>query len=256
MEEAHLHQQDEDSSSRLKTETRDNEIYNDEDDDYNDQLEFFTARGEVNEADETSGVHQTPLADAVKNRTTDPLRDLAKGPISVMHHSTPEESPPAASSPTTVQEKVFAKLLQEEYNQSCFDCGKYCLVIRSHCVALGWENPSHVSINHGIFLCANCATGIHIEHYPVEISFIKAINTDEFNYLQLRVMIKGGNKAAFDFFEVYDLQNEPVQKRYNTVAAQFYRDRMKGVLESGSMLPSAVNKIPSFEEGRQPIKSE
>ena len=128
MEEARLPQQDEDSSSCLKTETKENDIYYDQDDNDDDQLEFFTARGEVTEADETSGVHQTPLAEAVKNRTTDPLRDLAKGPISVMHHSTPEKSPPAASSPTTVQEKVFAKLLQEEYNQSCFDCGKYCLV--------------------------------------------------------------------------------------------------------------------------------
>jgi len=65
-------------------------------------------------------------------------------------------------------------------------------------------------MNHGIFLCTNCATGIHLEHYPVEVSFIKAINEEEFNYLQLRVLINGGNQAAFDFFEVYDLQNEPV----------------------------------------------
>ena len=84
---------------------------------------------------------------------------------------------------------------------------------------LGWPNPTHVSMNHGIFLCVNCATGIHIEHYPVEVSFIKAIKEDEFNYCQLNVLINGGNKAAFDFFEVYDLQHEPVQKRYNTLAA-------------------------------------
>lgn len=77
-------------------------------------------------------------------------------------------------------------------------------------ILTGWPNPTHVSMNHGIFLCTNCATGIHLEHYPVEVCFIKAINEDEFNYLQLRVLINGGNKAAFDFFEVYDLQNEPV----------------------------------------------
>ena len=44
-----------------------------------------------------------------------------------------------------------------------------------------------------------------MEHYPVEVSFIKSIKDDKFNYLQLRVLINGGNKAAFDFFEVYDL---------------------------------------------------
>ena len=46
------------------------------------------------------------------------------------------------------------------------------------------------------------------------MSFIKSINDrcgieeDEFNYLQLRVLINGGNKAAFDFYEQYDLANE------------------------------------------------
>ena len=78
-----------------------------------------------------------------------------------------------------------------------------------HCFDCSWAGPTHVSINQGIFLCANCATGIHIEHYPVEVSFIKAIDVDEFNYLQLRVLINGGNKAAFDFYEVYDLTNDP-----------------------------------------------
>ena len=78
-------------------------------------------------------------------------------------------------------------------------------------------------MNHGIFLCANYAIGIHLEHYPVEVSFIKSITEDFFNYLQLRVLINSGNQAAFDFFEVYDLQCEPVQKRYNTVAASWYR---------------------------------
>ena len=77
-------------------------------------------------------------------------------------------------------------------------------------LTLGWENPTHVSINHGIFLCANCAVGIHIEHYPVEVSYIKSIAEDEFNYLQLRVLINGGNQNAYTFFEAYDLINEPV----------------------------------------------
>ena len=112
-----------------------------------------------------------------------------------------------------------------------------------------------MSINHGIFLCANCATGIHIEHYPCEVSFIKCIETDEFNYLQLRVLINGGNKAAFDFFEVYDLQNEPVQKRYNSEAAQFYRDKIKGLLEQGVLAASSA-RVPDFDKGRKPMTSE
>ena len=76
---------------------------------------------------------------------------------------------------------------------------------------LGWHEVDYVSINNGIFLCFNCAVGIHKEHYPVEVSYIKAITAncghdeDTFTYLQLRVLINGGNKAAFEFYDDYDL---------------------------------------------------
>ena len=107
-----------------------------------------------------------------------------------------EVSKEEASVPNT-KDKVFSKLFQDEQNQFCFDCG--------------WSNPTHVSINNGVFLCSNCATGIHLEHYPVEVSCIKSItDPDSFNYQQLRVLINGGNQNAFEFFEIYDLHNEPV----------------------------------------------
>ena len=64
----------------------------------------------------------------------------------------------------SVQERVMKKLMEEEHNQFCFDCG--------------WGNPEYVSINNGIFLCFNCATSIHLEHYPVEVSYIKHIRND------------------------------------------------------------------------------
>ena len=122
------------------------------------------------------------------------------------------------------------------------------LMLRKSICVIGWPNPTHVSMNHGIFLCANCATGIHLEHYPVEVSFIKSIKDDEFNYLQLRVLINGGNKAAFDFFEVYDLQNEPVQKRYNTLAAQFYRDKLRDLVNQTGAANDGC--MPAIETGR------
>lgn len=103
---------------------------------------------------------------------------MLSGPQSMMYHAT--EPCQASEEPTdalesdqkstlTLQEKVFTKLLQEETNMYCFDCG--------------WPDPTHVSINHGIFLCINCATGLHIEHYPIEVSYIKSIADDSFNYL-------------------------------------------------------------------------
>lgn len=94
----------------------------------------------------------------------------------------------------------------------------------------------YVSINHGIFLCHNCAS-IHQAHYGMEISFVKSISEvsesslsmyqtskllklSKWTYTQLRVLIiSGGNKAFQDYMDQYDLMSETIQKRYNSVAA-------------------------------------
>jgi hypothetical protein len=49
---------------------------------------------------------------------------------------------------------------------------------------------------------------IHQASYSIQISYTKSLflePTCRFNYLQLRVLINGGNKNAFDFFQKYDL---------------------------------------------------
>ena len=79
----------------------------------------------------------------------------------------------------------------------------------------------YVSINHGIFLCYNCAS-IHQSNFGVEISFVKRINDEtkistkelkvsKWTYTQLRVLIdSGGNKGFADYMEQYDLMNANV----------------------------------------------
>ena len=75
----------------------------------------------------------------------------------------------------------------------------------------------HVSVNHAIFLCANCAR-IHQENYGAEVSFIKPVLDlqivdaeslqiesyqsafEKWSYTQMRVLqIAGGNQAFRDF---------------------------------------------------------
>lgn len=46
---------------------------------------------------------------------------------------------------------------------------------------------------------------------------------DTWNEEQLKLMSMGGNKNLFDFFDHYDLNEEGVQTKYNTKAADFYR---------------------------------
>lgn len=93
----------------------------------------------------------------------------------------------------------------------------------------------YVSMNHCIFLCQNCAS-IHQNNYGVEISFVKRLvdnrkigrdsndlkefKLSKWTYTQLRVLIiSGGNKGFTDYMNQYDLMDENIQKRYNTVAA-------------------------------------
>lgn len=53
--------------------------------------------------------------------------------------------------------------------------------------------------------------------------------------MQLRAMINGGNQPAAEFLAIYDLDTEPVQRRYSTVAMEFYRAnlRMRVLGQSG-----------------------
>ena len=74
---------------------------------------------------------------------------------------------------TSLTQKVFAKLMTDPENSLCLDCGKSLAQNRS----VGFPNPEYVSVNNGVFLCFNCACGIHTLHYGMEVSFIKPITS-------------------------------------------------------------------------------
>ena len=44
-------------------------------------------------------------------------------------------------------------------------------------------------------------------------------------------MQKGGNDNLYQFFEEYDLNYEPMQKRYSTLASEYYRSFVSLYLE-------------------------
>ena len=120
-----------------------------------------------------------------------------------------------------------------------------------------------VSINHGVFLCHNCAQ-IHQAHYGAEISFIKSIadphltglvtdpnQKSSWTFTQLRVLIiSGGNLSFRDYMDNYNLLDSPVQKRYSTVAAEYYRDVLKNKIRGNNQKNLLVQR-PDFDEGRK-----
>ena len=48
----------------------------------------------------------------------------------------------------------------------------------------------------------------------------------------------------------YELMSETVQKKYSTVAAQYYRDHLKNKIKGGNQKSMLVQQ-PEFDQGRQ-----
>ena len=60
------------------------------------------------------------------------------------------------------------------------------------------------------------------------------------------------------FLELYDLQEEPPLVRYYSKAAQFYRVKLKELVENGyyneAINWSQITDKPSYEDGRESVR--
>ena len=66
-------------------------------------------------------------------------------------------------------------------------------------------------------------------------SSTKVVKLSKWTYTQLRVLIiSGGNKAFRDYLDQYDLTCETIQKRYNSVAAQYFRDHLQNKIKGAN----------------------
>lgn len=91
-------------------------------------------------------------------------------------------------------------------NKTCFDCkGAF---------------PHFISVNNAIILCQSCAQ-LHKE-LGYNASFIREVNDDWDPYL-LSFILRGGNGRLIRFFNDYKLNELPIQVKYKTKAAEYYR---------------------------------
>ena len=128
--------------------------------------------------------------------------------------------------------ETFPTRLINGYNKNCFECKT--------------KNVMWASVSMGIFLCTNCA-GDH-RGFGVHISFVRSQTLDKWSEDQIKVMEISGNERLKTFFMCYNIKIQPGAFKYQTKAAQYYRDLLQ--YESGLSLdkPTKIENEEAAEK--------
>mmetsp|Transcript_17031 Transcript_17031/g.59678 ORF Transcript_17031/g.59678 Transcript_17031/m.59678 type:complete len:369 (-) Transcript_17031:66-1172(-) len=123
---------------------------------------------------------------------------------------------------------VVAELRKMPGNDKCVDCGQV--------------KPQWASVSYGVFMCLECS-GKH-RGLGVHLSFVRSVQMDSWPDKHIRMMKAGGNRKLRKFFEEHGVADLPISEKYDTPAAELYRERIIA-LRDGKTPPTELPKRDS-----------